>query len=87
MFHKWHDFNRLHGQCPKNSLTSALPELRNKTLHEQESFRDTVYTLGFKVRSMLGEPGRLQNMRKNALKLARPDAGDLIARFAASLEA
>ena len=25
LFHKRHDFNRLHGLCPENSLTSALP--------------------------------------------------------------
>ena len=45
---------------------------------------DNLHTLAFKVRSVLEEPGRLQSMRSNALRLARPDAGELIARFAVS---
>ena len=43
---------------------------------------DNLYTLAFKVASLLEEPGRLEAMRKNALRVARPDAGALIARFA-----
>jgi len=43
---------------------------------------DNLYTLAYKVRSILEEPGRLETMRKNALRLARPDAGEQIARFA-----
>lgn len=42
---------------------------------------DNLYTLAFKVRSVLEEPGRLEAMQRNALRLARPDAGDVIARF------
>jgi processive 1,2-diacylglycerol beta-glucosyltransferase len=45
---------------------------------------DNLYTLAFKVASLLEEPGRLEAMRKNALRVARPDAGQLIARFATS---
>ena len=47
---------------------------------------DNLYTLGFKVRSLLEQPGRLAAMRKNALRIARPDAGSLVARFAMSEE-
>jgi processive 1,2-diacylglycerol beta-glucosyltransferase len=43
---------------------------------------DNQHTLGFKVRSVLEQPGRLAEMRKNALRVARPDAGDVVARFA-----
>jgi processive 1,2-diacylglycerol beta-glucosyltransferase len=43
---------------------------------------DNLYTLAYKVRSVLQEPGRLAAMRKNALRVARPDAGAVIARFA-----
>jgi processive 1,2-diacylglycerol beta-glucosyltransferase len=42
---------------------------------------DNLHTLTYKVRSLLEEPGRLEKMRGNALRLARPDAGDVIARF------
>ena len=42
---------------------------------------DNLYTLGFKVRSVLEEPGRLKNMRKNALRLAKPGAGKVIAQL------
>jgi processive 1,2-diacylglycerol beta-glucosyltransferase len=42
---------------------------------------DNLHTLGYKVRSLLEEPGRLAAMRKNALRVARPDAGSAIARF------
>jgi len=45
---------------------------------------DNLYTLAFMVRSLLEDPGRLETMRKNALRLARPDAGNLIARFVTS---
>ena len=43
---------------------------------------DNLHTLAFKVRSVLEEPGRLDAMRKNALRLARPDAGKAIAEHA-----
>jgi processive 1,2-diacylglycerol beta-glucosyltransferase len=42
---------------------------------------DNLYTLGFKVQSLLAEPGRLGAMRQQALRIARPDAGRCIARF------
>lgn len=42
---------------------------------------DNLHTLGFKVQSLLEEPGRLAAMRKNALRIARPEAGSRIARF------
>ena len=42
---------------------------------------DNLHTLGFKVRSLLEQPGRLVAMRKNALRIARPDAASLIAGF------
>jgi len=45
---------------------------------------DNLYTLAYKVRSVLEEPGRLDTMRRNALRLARPDAGELIARWASA---
>jgi len=41
---------------------------------------DNLHTLAYKVRSVLEEPGRLEAMRNNALRLARPDAGGVIAR-------
>ena len=43
---------------------------------------DSLYTLGFKVKTVLEEPGRLKAMRKNALRLGRPEAGAVIAKFA-----
>jgi len=42
---------------------------------------DNLHTLGFKVRALLEQPGRLAAMRKNALRVSRPDAGPVIARF------
>ena len=45
---------------------------------------DNLFTLGFKVKSVLEEPGRLKAMRKNALRLAHPEAGGVIAEFALS---
>jgi processive 1,2-diacylglycerol beta-glucosyltransferase len=43
---------------------------------------DNLHTLGYKVRSVLEEPGRLAAMRKNALRLGRPDAAGVVARYA-----
>jgi processive 1,2-diacylglycerol beta-glucosyltransferase len=43
---------------------------------------DNLHTLSFKIRSVLEEQGRLASMRKNALRLGRPDAGAIVARFA-----
>ena len=42
---------------------------------------DNLHTLAYKVAALLEEPGRLEAMRKNALRIARPDAGEVIARF------
>ena len=47
---------------------------------------DNLYTLAFKVASLLKEPGRLEAMRDHALRHARPDAGKLIAQFATKAE-
>ena len=46
---------------------------------------DNLYTLGYKVRGILDEPGRLEQMQSCARRLGRPDAGSIIA--AAVLEA
>ena len=43
---------------------------------------DNLYTLGYKVRTVLEEPGRLAAMRKSAVRLGRPDAAKTIAEFA-----
>ncbi len=43
---------------------------------------DNLYTLAFKVRGVLEEKNRLETMRRNALRLGRPDAAKLIADFA-----
>jgi processive 1,2-diacylglycerol beta-glucosyltransferase len=45
---------------------------------------DNLHTLGYKVRTVLEEPGRLAAMRKNALRLGRPDAAQTIAEFTLS---
>jgi processive 1,2-diacylglycerol beta-glucosyltransferase len=47
---------------------------------------DNLHTLGFKVRSLLEQPGRLEAMRKNALRIARPDASSVVARFVLNKE-
>ena len=69
----WVVVNPIPGQEEKNTIY----------LLEQGAgiWSDNLYTLGFKVRSVLEEPGRLKNMRKNALRLARPEAGRMIAKF------
>jgi len=41
---------------------------------------DNLYTLAYKVRAVLEEPGRLDSMRSNALRLARPEAVEMIVR-------
>lgn len=46
---------------------------------------DNLYTLGYKVKAVLEEAGRLKGMRKNALRLARPEAAAVVARFALGL--
>ena len=45
---------------------------------------DKLHTLGFKVRTLLEQPGRLTAMGKNALRVAHPDAGTVVARFVTS---
>ena len=42
---------------------------------------DNLHTLGYKVRALLEQPGRIAAMRKNALRIARPDAGPTIVRW------
>ena len=46
---------------------------------------DNLYTLAYKVRAVLDEPGRLDAMRKNSLRLARPAAAREIAEWVAAL--
>ncbi len=70
----WVVVNPIPGQEEKNAIY----------LLEQGAgvWSDNLHTLAFKVRAVLEGPGRLAAMRKNALKLGRPDAGAEIARFA-----
>jgi len=48
---------------------------------------DNLHTLAFKIRSVLEQPGRLAAMRTNALRVARPDAGPMVARLVMGEEA
>jgi processive 1,2-diacylglycerol beta-glucosyltransferase len=41
---------------------------------------DNLYTLPFKVQWVLGDKGRLAGMQQRALKIARPDAGRVVAK-------
>ena len=75
----WVIVNPIPGQEEKNAI--YLLE------HGAGIWSDNLYTLGFKVRSLLDNSGRMEQMRRNALGLARPDAGDVIARFISNLEA
>ncbi|HEY3741452.1 MAG TPA: glycosyltransferase [Bryobacteraceae bacterium] len=70
----WIVVNPIPGQEEKNAIY----------LLEQGAgvWSDNLYTLAYKVNNVLSEPGRLAAMRKNSLRLARPDAGALIAAFA-----
>ena len=43
---------------------------------------NNLHTLGYKVRALLAQPGRLDMMRANALRMARPNAAAEIARLA-----
>jgi processive 1,2-diacylglycerol beta-glucosyltransferase len=74
----WVVVNPIPGQEEKNAIY-----LLEQTIGV---WSDNLHTLGFKVASVLGEPGRLETMRKNSLRLGRPDAGPLIARFALGQE-
>jgi processive 1,2-diacylglycerol beta-glucosyltransferase len=69
----WVVVNPIPGQEEKNAIY----------LLEQGAgvWSDNLHTLAFKVRAVLEEPGRLAAMRKNALRLGRPNAGAEIARF------
>ena len=73
----WVIVNPIPGQEEKNAI--YLLE------HSVGVWCDNLHTLAFKVRSVLEEPGRLETMRKNALRLGRPDAGSLIAGFVTGL--
>jgi len=70
----WVVVNPIPGQEEKNAIY----------LLEQGAgvWSDNLYTLAYKVKAVLEEPGRLKGMRKNALRLGRPEAGGIIARFA-----
>ena len=72
----WVVVNPIPGQEEKNAIY----------LLEQGAgvWSDNLHTLAFKVLSLLNEPGRVEAMRKNALRLGRPDAATLIAQFALS---
>jgi len=72
----WVVVNPIPGQEEKNAIY----------LLEQGAgvWSDNLHTLAFKVSSLLNEPGRVEAMRKNALRLGRPDAAALIAQFALS---
>ena len=69
----WVIVNPIPGQEEKNAI--YLLE------HGAGVWCDNLHTLGFKVRSVLEEPGRLEAMRNNALRLGRPGAGARIAEF------
>jgi len=69
----WVVVNPIPGQEEKNAI--YLLE------HGVGVWCDNLHTLAFKVRSVLEEPGRLETMRKNALKLGRPEAGAIIAEL------
>jgi processive 1,2-diacylglycerol beta-glucosyltransferase len=73
----WVVVNPIPGQEEKNALY----------LLEQGAgvWADNLHTLGFKVRALLEQPGRLTEMRRNALRIASPGAGPTIAKFAAGL--
>jgi processive 1,2-diacylglycerol beta-glucosyltransferase len=70
----WVVVNPIPGQEEKNAIY----------LLEQGAgiWSDTLLTLAFKVASLLKAPERLALMQKNSLRLARPDAGEIIATFA-----
>lgn len=70
----WVVVNPIPGQEEKNAIY----------LLEQGAgvWSDNLLTLAFKVSSLLKEPGRLARMQKNSLRLARPDAGSIVAKFA-----
>lgn len=70
----WVVVNPIPGQEERNAI--YLLE------HGVGIWADNLYTLAFKVNSLLREPGRLETMRKNALKLGRPEAANIVARFA-----
>ena len=46
---------------------------------------NNLHTLGYKVRTLLEQPGRLESMRANARRLAMPDAAAAVARVATAL--
>jgi processive 1,2-diacylglycerol beta-glucosyltransferase len=69
----WVIVNPIPGQEEKNAI--YLLE------HGVGVWCDNLHTLAYKVRSVLDEPGRLEAMRNNALRLGRPDAGAIIAQF------
>lgn len=72
----WVVVNPIPGQEEKNAI--YLLE------HGVGLWCDNLHTLAFKVGELLKDPARLGAMRHNALRIARPDAADRVARFAIS---
>src|SRR5262249_47239093 len=67
-------------------MVDAIPKQKKKNaiyLLENGAgvWSDNLHTLSFKVRSILENPKRLAAMQKNALAIARPDAGAMIAKY------
>jgi processive 1,2-diacylglycerol beta-glucosyltransferase len=69
----WVVVNPIPGQEEKNAIY----------LLEQGAgvWADNLYTLGYKVRTILEQPGRLAEMRRNSLRIASPASGATIARY------
>ena len=69
----WVVVNPIPGQEEKNAMFVLE--------HGAGVWCDNLYTLAYKVRLVLEEPGRLETMRKNALRLGRPDAAAIVAQY------
>jgi processive 1,2-diacylglycerol beta-glucosyltransferase len=72
----WVVVNPIPGQEEKNAVY----------LLEQGAgvWSDNLFTLAYKVRAVLEQPGRLEKMQQSALALGRPDAGAMIAQYVLS---
>ena len=73
----WVVVNPIPGQEEKNAI--YLLE------HGAGVWSDNLFTLAYKVRAVLEEPGRLHKMQECARGLGRPDSGPEIARFVTAL--
>jgi processive 1,2-diacylglycerol beta-glucosyltransferase len=69
----WVVVNPIPGQEEKNAMFVLE--------HGAGVWCDNLHTLAYKVRMVLEEPGRLETMRKNALRLGRPDAAAIVAQY------